>query len=112
MTELQLDPAVAKLIEYAKGKKSLSYDELSDFLPEHIVNSEKIEEVLALLEENNIQLIEEENLSEEEEVEERKAPETEKNGLFITIKNPPSMIQYGYTSVKLARNTFSLRNRR
>ena len=72
MTELQLDPAVAKLIEYAKEKKSLSYDELSDFLPEHIVNSEKIEEVLALLEENNIQLIEEENLSEEEEVEEQK----------------------------------------
>jgi RNA polymerase primary sigma factor len=66
MTELQLDPAVAKLIEYAKEKKSLSYDELSDFLPEHIVNSEKIEEVLALLEENNIQLIEEENLSEDE----------------------------------------------
>jgi RNA polymerase primary sigma factor len=76
MTELQLDPAVAKLIEYAKEKKSLSYDELSDFLPEHIVNSEKIEEVLALLEENNVQLIEEENLSEEEEVEEQKTSET------------------------------------
>jgi len=86
MTELQLDPAVAKLIEYAKEKKSLSYDELSDFLPEHIVNSEKIEEVLALLEENNIQLIEEENLSEEEEVEEQKTSETEKKRLVYNDK--------------------------
>ena len=83
---MQLDPAVAKLIEYAKEKKSLSYDELSDFLPEHIVNSEKIEEVLALLEENNVQLIEEENLSEEEEVEERKEPETEKKRLVYSDK--------------------------
>lgn len=86
MTELQLDPAVAKLIEYAKEKKSLSYDELSDFLPEHIVNSEKIEEVLALLEENNVQLIEEENLSEEEEVEDHKEPETEKKRLVYSDK--------------------------
>uniref|UniRef100_A0A7C3IPD2 RNA polymerase sigma factor RpoD n=1 Tax=Gracilinema caldarium TaxID=215591 RepID=A0A7C3IPD2_9SPIR len=86
MTELQLDPAVAKLIEYAKEKKSLSYDELSDFLPEHIVNSEKIEEVLALLEENNVQLIEEENLSEEDEIEEQKAPETEKKRLVYNDK--------------------------
>ncbi len=83
---MQLDPAVAKLIEYAKEKKSLSYDELSDFLPEHIVNSEKIEEVLALLEENNVQLIEEENLSEEEEVEEHKEPETEKKRLVYSDK--------------------------
>lgn len=83
---MQLDPAVAKLIEYAKEKKSLSYDELSDFLPEHIVNSEKIEEVLALLEENNVQLIEEENLSEEEEVEDHKEPETEKKRLVYSDK--------------------------
>ncbi|AEJ19538.1 RNA polymerase sigma factor RpoD [Gracilinema caldarium] len=86
MTELQLDPAVAKLIEYAKEKKSLSYDELSDFLPEHIVNSEKIEEVLALLEENNVQLIEEESLSEEEETEDQKAQEIEKKRLVYNDK--------------------------
>jgi RNA polymerase primary sigma factor len=86
MTELQLDPAVAKLIEYAKEKKSLSYDELSDFLPEHIVNSEKIEEVLALLEENNVQLIEEESLSDEEEVEDQKTQETEKKRLVYNDK--------------------------
>jgi RNA polymerase primary sigma factor len=64
--DTQLDPSVIKLIEYAKEKKVLSYEELSDYLPEHIANSDKIEEVLALLEANNVQLIEEESSGEEE----------------------------------------------
>jgi RNA polymerase primary sigma factor len=63
------DPAIIKLLGYAKEKKSLSYEELSDFLPEHITNSDKIEQVLALLEANNVQLVEEENASDEEESE-------------------------------------------
>jgi len=87
MTDLQLDPAVAKLIEYGKEKKTLSYDELSDFLPEHIVNSDKMDEVLALLESNNVQLIEEESSTEDEaETEVRKSPETEKKRLVYNDK--------------------------
>jgi len=66
MNELELDPAVAKLLEYAKEKKSISFDELSDFLPESVLNSEKIEAILALLESNNIQL-EEEDIQVEDE---------------------------------------------
>ena len=75
-----LDPAIAKLLDYAKMKKSpLSYDELSDFLPEDIVNSqEKIEPVLILLEANNIQLIEEDNLSEDDEQDNRKSQQNAK----------------------------------
>jgi len=61
------DPAIIKLLEYGKQKKTLSYEELSDFLPEHITNSDKIEQVLALLEANNVQLIEEDSISDEEE---------------------------------------------
>jgi RNA polymerase primary sigma factor len=61
MTELLNDPAVSKLLEYAKKKKKITYDEVSDFLPEEIVNSEKIEDVFSLLEKNNIE-IEEDNL--------------------------------------------------
>jgi RNA polymerase primary sigma factor len=61
------DPAIIKLLEYARQKKTLSYEELSDFLPEHITNSDKIEQVLALLELNNIRLVEEEDSSEEDE---------------------------------------------
>jgi RNA polymerase primary sigma factor len=87
MTDLQLDPAVLKLIEYAKEKKSLSYDELSDFLPEYIANSDKIEQVLALLEANNVQLIEDEGAGEDEsESETRKKAESEKKRLVYNEK--------------------------
>jgi RNA polymerase primary sigma factor len=60
MGEPELDPAIAKLLEYAKSKKTISFDELSDFLPEEYLNSDKIDGVLALLESNNIQVEEEE----------------------------------------------------
>jgi RNA polymerase primary sigma factor len=72
------DPAIIKLLEYAKQKKTLSYEELSDFLPEHINNSDKIEQVLVLLEANNVQLVEEENASEEDENDARKDQNTSK----------------------------------
>jgi RNA polymerase primary sigma factor len=87
MTDLQLDPAVVKLIEYAKEKKTLSYEELSDFLPEHIANTDKIEQVLALLEANNVQLIEEDTLEDDNsESEQEKKKETEKKRLVYSEK--------------------------
>ena len=67
MSDVELDPAIAKLLEYAKEKKSISFDELSDFLPESVLNSEKIDSILALLESNNIQLEEEEIQIEDEQ---------------------------------------------
>ncbi|MDR0302387.1 MAG: RNA polymerase sigma factor RpoD [Treponema sp.] len=73
-----LDSAVGKLLEYAKEKKILSYEELSDFLPEHITNSDKIEQVLALLEANNVQLVEEDSLSEEDGSDDRKNSQNSK----------------------------------
>jgi len=73
-----LDPAIIKLLEYAKVKKTLSYEELSDFLPEYITNSDKIEQVLILLETNNVQLVEEESASEEDENDNKKNQKTSK----------------------------------
>ena len=67
MSDTELDPAIAKLLEYAKEKKSISFDELSDFLPESVLNSEKIDSILALLESNNIQLEEEDVQIEDEQ---------------------------------------------
>jgi RNA polymerase primary sigma factor len=85
--DMALDPAVLKLIAYAKEKKTLSYEELSDYLPEHIANSDKIEQVLVLLEANNVQLIEEESAGEDEsESESRKGGETEKKRLVYSDK--------------------------
>lgn len=67
MSDVELDPAIAKLLEYGKEKKSISFDELSDFLPESVLNSEKIDSILALLESNNIQLEEEDIQIEDEQ---------------------------------------------
>jgi RNA polymerase primary sigma factor len=67
MSDNELDPAIAKLLEYGKAKKSISFDELSDFLPESVLNSEKIDSILALLESNNIQLEEEDIQIEDEQ---------------------------------------------
>jgi len=80
-----LDPAVVKLIDYAKEKKSIFFEELADYLPEHIANTDKIDQVLALLAENNVQVVEEDLSDEDEEPEKRKA-ETEKKRLVYNEK--------------------------
>jgi RNA polymerase primary sigma factor len=60
------DPAVVKLVEYGKEKKILSFEELSDYLPDYISNTEKIEPVLALLEANNVQITVDDGSGEED----------------------------------------------
>ena len=59
---IEAEPAVQKLLEYGKERKTISYDELSDFLPDHVTSGDRIEIVLALLERNNIQLVEDDVL--------------------------------------------------
>ena len=78
MADLSMDPAVIKLIEYARAKKSLSYDEMNELLPNSIVNSEKIEEVIMLLEKNNIRLEDEEAGLDDFDEETEHAEEAEK----------------------------------
>ncbi len=56
MTELQNDPAIQRLIEYGKEKHIVTYEEVNDFLPESLVNSDKIDDVMTLLAQNNITL--------------------------------------------------------
>jgi len=81
-----IDPAVVKLIDYAKEKKELFFEEITDYLPEHIANTDKIEQVLALLAENNIQVVEE-DISEEEEAEpENRKADPEKKRLVFNEK--------------------------
>ncbi len=73
--DLELDPAVVKLLEYAKEKKVLSWDEVNDLLPESIVNSEKMDQVLVLLEKKQIQLLEEDSSTDEDSQDDAKKPE-------------------------------------
>ena len=86
------DPAIIKLLEYAKQKRALSYEELSDFLPEHITNSDKIEQVLALLEANNIRLVEEEDSSEEDESDASKDQENAKKRATAGSEKDSSLV--------------------
>jgi len=67
MSDLANDPAIQKLIAYAKKKKSVTYDEVNDFLPSEIVSSDRIEEVISILEKNDIKLEDEEITLEPEE---------------------------------------------
>ncbi len=81
MTELQNDPAILRLIDYARNKSSVSYEEVNDFLPDSIVNSEKIEEVISILAKHNVTLEEEDvSTSEPEEVE---APKKERKRRIV-----------------------------
>jgi RNA polymerase primary sigma factor len=47
---------VEKLLEYAKTKKAVSFDEVAEYLPGIIVNPDKIEEIIKLLSKNNIKI--------------------------------------------------------
>ena len=78
MSDLQNDPAILKLLEFAKKKKTITYEEVNDFLPDDITNSDRIEEVMSILDRNNIKL-------EEEDVdlpEERKTPPSKKKLVY------------------------------
>ena len=56
VSDLQQDPVVERLLDYARRKKTVTYDEVNDFLPDWIVNSDRIDEVAAILEKNGIKL--------------------------------------------------------
>ncbi|MDC7126026.1 MAG: RNA polymerase sigma factor RpoD [Spirochaetales bacterium] len=60
MSDIQTEPAVEKLLEYAKKRKSITIDEINDMLPDDYLNSEKVEMVMNVLEKNNITIAEDE----------------------------------------------------
>ena len=67
MVDIANDTAVKKLLEYAKGRKSISYDEVNDFLPGSIVHSDRFEQVITLLAKHKVKLEDEEVAAEPEE---------------------------------------------
>lgn len=83
MLELENNSHIKKLIEYGKSKKKLSYEDINEILPTDIVSSEKIDEIIMLLEKNNI-LIEGDKDFEEEEEEEEEDEEDGESGKVLT----------------------------
>ncbi len=55
----ELDPKVQKLLEYAKDKPFVTWDEINEILGQDFINSPKMEDVLQLLTQSNIQVMEE-----------------------------------------------------
>ena len=64
VSDLQHDPVVERLLDFARRKKTVTYDEVNDFLPDWIVNSDRIDEIAAILEKNGIKL-EDEDVADE-----------------------------------------------
>lgn len=75
-----LDPAVEKLLEYAKDKQIISWDEINEILGQDFVNSPNMEGVLQLLTKNNIQVMEEDSLEEDEDDEDIERNEDSEKG--------------------------------
>jgi len=65
----ELDPEVVKLINYAKDRKIVSWDEINEILGQDFVNSSKMENVLQLLTKNNVKVQEEDSELDEEDEE-------------------------------------------
>ena len=63
----QLDPAVAKLLDYAKSRKELTWEEINEILTPEVVNSDKMDEILIILEKNKISIQEEDTLDDEDD---------------------------------------------
>jgi RNA polymerase primary sigma factor len=57
MMDQEQDPVLIKLIKYAKDKKAMTWDELNDLLSPEVINSDKIDGILAGLEKNGIRVI-------------------------------------------------------
>ncbi|MDR0597552.1 MAG: RNA polymerase sigma factor RpoD [Treponema sp.] len=86
--DMTLDPAIIKLIDYAKEKKTLSFDELSDFLPEEYTgNSDIIDQVLSRLGEAGVQIITDVDMGDDDaEPDVRKKAEADKKRLVYNEK--------------------------
>ncbi|MGP1586870.1 MAG: RNA polymerase sigma factor RpoD [Treponemataceae bacterium] len=68
MTDNALDCAIASIVDYAKAKKQINWDELSDLLPTDILkDTEKMAKVQAVLQENGIEFDEDVDSDEDED---------------------------------------------
>lgn len=72
--ELEENPSIKKILDFAEGKKIITYDEIANLVGQDFVNSAEMESVLQLLAKRNIE-IKESGLEDEEE----EADETEEN---------------------------------
>lgn len=61
------NPFIQKILDYAKGKPGITYDEISDLVGSDFVNSPAMEEVLGLLAQQHVEIIESGLVDEDEQ---------------------------------------------
>src|SRR6202051_538527 len=79
------DAAVKKLIRNAKKRGYVTHDQINSVLPSEEVNSEQIEDVLALFSEMGINVVETEEAEPEEEPKEEAEEEPEAEGELVEV---------------------------
>jgi RNA polymerase primary sigma factor len=79
------DAAVKKLIRNAKKRGYVTHDQINSVLPSEEVNSEQIEDVLALFSEMGINVVETEEAEAEEEPKEEAEEEPEAEGELVEV---------------------------
>src|SRR5262245_39887228 len=81
-----LDAAVKKLIRTAKKRGYITHDEINSVLPSEEVNSEQIEDVLAMFSEMGVNMVETEEASGEEKREEAEEETESESGELIEVQ--------------------------
>ena len=61
----KVDEGIAQLLEHGKAQGHLTYDEMNDILPDETIAPDKIDEILLKLDELGIELVDEADLTEE-----------------------------------------------
>ena len=52
-------PEIKKIISIGKANGEITYDEINEYLPEKIINSERVNDVFTLLNQMGIEVVEE-----------------------------------------------------
>ncbi|MFH1394833.1 MAG: RNA polymerase sigma factor RpoD [Candidatus Omnitrophota bacterium] len=82
---------VRELIRVGKDKGYLSYDEVNDILPEEVVSSDEIDEVIATLQDEDIRLVESEDEEERIPLAVKRGQKKVKVRKFVQIDDPVKM---------------------
>jgi len=80
---------IKELIELGKKKGHLTYEEVNDFLPDNMVSSEQIDEVLSVLDREKIQVLDAQEAKDIEEKQEQK--ESKESTLAPSVPYPRSL---------------------
>lgn len=98
MTDLEKNPAVVKLLEYAKKKGSISLEELNELLPDDLLSAENMPDILDNLESAGVQIkTEDTNGTSKENIEADFSSDTEEDCLidedYDSEHEEPNIIQ-------------------